>query len=159
MGLVYQRCRFIIHHLFHEAVAVHHGTSLRTVRIQDNGRESVCDNRLLQQFAHNDDCFLSARYTIIMCRWYAMIMYDIEALTFSQFLFMFLYSFFISSSFSTLSSFFSFIFLSFFPFLNLDFFSFYPFNVLSLFVLFSNYYQFYSLCALYFNVINQNFIF
>lgn len=65
MGVIYQRCHNVVHHLQHEVVAVHHGAGLRTVRIQNYGREGVRNNRLLQQFTLNYDCFFPARYAII----------------------------------------------------------------------------------------------
>lgn len=66
MGVVYQRCHNVVHYLQHEDVAVHHGAGLRAVRIQNNGREGVRNNRLLQQFTLNYDCFFPARYAILM---------------------------------------------------------------------------------------------
>lgn len=65
MGVIYQGCHHVIHHLFHKIVGVHYDTGFRTVRLQDYGWESVHDNRLLQQFTDNYDCFLSTRYAII----------------------------------------------------------------------------------------------
>lgn len=64
MGIVYQGCHHVVHHFYYEDVAVHHGASLRVVRLQDNGREGVRDNRLLQHFTYNYDCLLSTRYVI-----------------------------------------------------------------------------------------------
>jgi len=59
---IHQGCHLIIHYLHDADVTVHHGARVYAVRFQDNGRESVHDNRLLQHSTHNHDCFLPTRY-------------------------------------------------------------------------------------------------